>query len=41
MPQDSETQATEAPSTYNVHWRRNLFVCFAGSFSTLVAMTRI
>lgn len=26
-------------STYNIHWRRNLFVCFAGSFSTLVAMT--
>lgn len=25
--------------TYNVHWRRNLLVCFAGSFSTLVAMT--
>ena len=39
MPQDSATQATEAPSTYNIHWRRNLFVCFAGSFSTLVAMT--
>lgn len=26
-------------STYNIHWRRNLFVCFAGSFSTLIAMT--
>ncbi|RWF38696.1 MAG: MFS transporter, partial [Mesorhizobium sp.] len=24
---------------YNVHWRRNLAVCFAGSFSTLIAMT--
>jgi DHA1 family multidrug resistance protein-like MFS transporter len=39
MPQDSAAQATQAPSTYNVHWLRNLFVCFAGSFSTLVAMT--
>ncbi len=28
-----------AESAYNIHWRRNLFVCFAGSFSTLVAMT--
>ena len=26
-------------SGYNVHWRRNLAVCFAGSFSTLIAMT--
>lgn len=25
--------------TYNAHWRRNLFVCVAGSFSTLIAMT--
>jgi MFS family permease len=33
-----DNSATNAP-TYNVHWRRNLFVCFAGSFSTLVAMT--
>lgn len=32
-------QNTTTDSTYNVHWRRNLFVCFAGSFSTLVAMT--
>jgi MFS family permease len=24
---------------YNIHWRRNLAVCFAGSFSTLIAMT--
>ncbi|MEP6564223.1 MAG: multidrug efflux MFS transporter [Mesorhizobium sp.] len=32
MPQDSA-------GTYNAHWRRNLFVCVAGSFSTLVAMT--
>ncbi len=36
MPQNTPP-ATD--STYNVHWRRNLFVCFAGSFSTLVAMT--
>ncbi|GLS35335.1 hypothetical protein GCM10010869_09230 [Mesorhizobium tianshanense] len=34
MPQDSTVQ-----STHNIHWRRNLAVCFAGSFSTLVAMT--
>ena len=26
-------------SDYNIHWRRNLSVCFAGSFSTLIAMT--
>ncbi|RAZ88567.1 MFS transporter [Mesorhizobium hawassense] len=24
---------------FNLHWRRNLAVCFAGSFSTLIAMT--
>jgi MFS family permease len=24
---------------YNFHWRRNLVVCLAGSFSTLIAMT--
>ncbi|RWM90998.1 MAG: MFS transporter [Mesorhizobium sp.] len=36
MPQD----ATPAPQdAHNIHWRRNLAVCFAGSFSTLVAMT--
>ncbi len=34
MPHDSTAQ-----SEHNIHWRRNLFVCFAGSFSTLVAMT--
>src|SRR5258707_10726124 len=34
MPQDSTGQ-----SAHNIHWRRNLFVCVAGSFSTLVAMT--
>ncbi|TIV69344.1 MAG: MFS transporter, partial [Mesorhizobium sp.] len=26
-------------SGFNIHWRRNLAVCFAGSFSTLIAMT--
>lgn len=33
--------ANDAPeqSGYNIHWRRNLAVCFAGSFSTLIAMT--
>lgn len=36
MPQNTPP-ATD--STYHVYWRRNLFVCFAGSFSTLVAMT--
>ncbi|RUZ11204.1 MFS transporter, partial [Mesorhizobium sp. M7A.F.Ca.CA.001.09.1.1] len=35
--QQSTPPATD--SAYNIHWRRNLFVCFAGSFSTLVAMT--
>ncbi|MDX8496249.1 multidrug efflux MFS transporter [Mesorhizobium sp. VK22B] len=30
---------TTEQSGYNVHWRRNLAVCFAGSFSTLIAMT--
>lgn len=34
MAQDSTQQ-----HGYNIHWRRNLAVCFAGSFSTLVAMT--
>ncbi|MER8506382.1 multidrug efflux MFS transporter [Mesorhizobium sp. M0199] len=36
MPQDA-TLAVQG--THNVHWRRNLAVCFAGSFSTLAAMT--
>ena len=31
--------ATAEQSGYNIHWRRNLAVCFAGSFSTLIAMT--
>lgn len=30
---------TPEQSSYNIHWRRNLAVCFAGSFSTLIAMT--
>ncbi|TIY02184.1 MAG: multidrug efflux MFS transporter, partial [Mesorhizobium sp.] len=36
MPQDA-TPATQG--AHNIHWRRNFAVCFAGSFSTLVAMT--
>ncbi|WP_238879748.1 MFS transporter [Achromobacter xylosoxidans] len=31
--------ADAAASAGNIHWRRNLAVCFAGSFSTIVAMT--
>ncbi|MER8830778.1 multidrug efflux MFS transporter [Mesorhizobium sp. M0938] len=31
--------SSAAQGTHNIHWRRNLAVCFAGSFSTLVAMT--
>ncbi|TPK46821.1 multidrug efflux MFS transporter [Mesorhizobium sp. B2-5-4] len=33
------TQEDTWQSGYNIHWRRNLAVCFAGSFSTLIAMT--
>ncbi|TPJ93696.1 multidrug efflux MFS transporter [Mesorhizobium sp. B2-5-13] len=33
------TQKDTRQSGYNIHWRRNLAVCFAGSFSTLIAMT--
>ncbi|AGB46884.1 arabinose efflux permease family protein [Mesorhizobium australicum WSM2073] len=33
------TQEDTQQSGYNIHWRRNLAVCFAGSFSTLIAMT--
>ena len=29
----------QAEPAYNIHWRRNLAVCLAGSFTTLVAMT--
>ena len=29
----------EAPTIANRYWRQNLWVCFAGSFSTIVAMT--
>ena len=36
--QDMTQDGTEQ-SGYNIHWRRNLAVCFAGSFSTLIAMT--
>ncbi|CAB3846998.1 MAG: MFS transporter [Achromobacter pulmonis] len=33
------TDADAAAPAHNIHWRRNLAVCFAGSFSTIVAMT--
>ncbi|TPK90750.1 multidrug efflux MFS transporter [Mesorhizobium sp. B2-4-17] len=33
------TQEDAQQSGYSIHWRRNLVVCFAGSFSTLIAMT--
>ncbi|TJV44961.1 MAG: multidrug efflux MFS transporter [Mesorhizobium sp.] len=33
------TKEDTRQSGYNIHWRRNLAVCFAGSFSTLIAMT--
>ncbi|MBZ9980329.1 MULTISPECIES: multidrug efflux MFS transporter [unclassified Mesorhizobium] len=33
------TQNDTEQGGYNIHWRRNLAVCFAGSFSTLIAMT--
>lgn len=36
-PERADTDA--AASAGNIHWRRNLAVCFAGSFSTIVAMT--
>ncbi|WP_082407401.1 multidrug efflux MFS transporter [Mesorhizobium sp. 1M-11] len=35
----SSESTTSGEAGYNVHWRRNLIVCFIGSFSTLVAMT--
>jgi MFS family permease len=39
-PQESVTQAS-APLAHDgaTHWRRNLFVCVFGSFTTIVAMT--
>ncbi len=37
-PTSPERADTAAPAE-NIHWRRNLAVCFAGSFSTIVAMT--
>lgn len=36
MPGES---TTSTDGGYNIHWRRNLTVCFIGSFTTLVAMT--
>lgn len=38
MTSPTDTAAPAAPDE-NIHWRRNLAVCFAGSFSTIVAMT--
>ncbi len=35
----SPERADSAAPAENIHWRRNLAVCFAGSFSTIVAMT--
>ncbi|WP_241070565.1 MFS transporter [Achromobacter insuavis] len=35
----SPERANAAAPAENIHWRRNLAVCFAGSFSTIVAMT--
>ncbi|HEV2504517.1 MAG TPA: multidrug efflux MFS transporter [Mesorhizobium sp.] len=35
----SSESTTSGEAGYNVHWRRNLVVCFVGSFTTLVAMT--
>ena len=35
----SPERADPAAPAENIHWRRNLAVCFAGSFSTIVAMT--
>ncbi|MCG7505724.1 multidrug efflux MFS transporter [Mesorhizobium retamae] len=32
-------RTTSTDSGYNIYWRRNLAVCFIGSFTTLVAMT--
>ncbi|AKP91879.1 Multidrug-efflux transporter, major facilitator superfamily (MFS) [Achromobacter xylosoxidans] len=37
-PTSPEPADAAAPAE-NIHWRRNLAVCFAGSFSTIVAMT--
>ncbi|CAM5648285.1 MFS transporter [Mycolicibacterium aubagnense] len=35
----SSESTTSGEAGYNIHWRRNLVVCFVGSFTTLVAMT--
>ncbi|PLP60634.1 MFS transporter [Mesorhizobium loti] len=34
-----QSESTFVDYGYNIHWRRNLVVCFFGSFTTLVAMT--
>ena len=33
------TKSEAAEPAHNIHWRRNLAVCLAGSFTTLIAMT--
>ena len=39
-PQESVAQASTPPSQDGAtHWKRNLFVCVFGSFTTIVAMT--
>ncbi|TIR96392.1 MAG: multidrug efflux MFS transporter, partial [Mesorhizobium sp.] len=39
QPSRHDMAENSTQSGYNIHWRRNLAVCFAGSFSTLIAMT--
>jgi len=39
LPEQDKDMPQDSAGTYNAHWRRNLFVCVAGSFSTLIAMT--
>lgn len=39
MSADSIPAAQAAEAEHNDHWRRNLFVCLIGSFTTIVAMT--
>lgn len=34
-----EQTASAVQTAVNIHWRRNLFVCLVGSFTTLVSMT--
>lgn len=39
MDARSDTAAKPDADGYSPYWRRNLFVCFAGSFTNIVAMT--